>query len=79
LNVSIAEAEIRKTTGVSIVGIIRNGVLETNPDPSFRFQQDDLVAIIGSAQSRRKFHCFINPLSEKCLISPDALAVGALE
>jgi len=39
----------------------------------------DLVAIIGSAQSRRKFHCFINPLSEKCLISPDALAVGALE
>ncbi len=72
LNVSIAEAEIRKTTGVSIVGIIRNGVLQTNPDPSFRFQQDDLVAIIGSAQSRRKFHCLINPLSEKCLLAPEA-------
>jgi monovalent cation:H+ antiporter-2, CPA2 family len=72
LNVSIAEAEIRKTTGVSIVGIIRNGVLQTNPDPTFRFQQDDLVAIIGSAQSRRKFHCLINPLSEKCLLAPEA-------
>jgi CPA2 family monovalent cation:H+ antiporter-2 len=71
LNVSIAEAEIRKTTGVSVVGIIRNGVLQTNPDPSFRFQQDDLVAIIGSSQSRRQFHCFINPLSEKCLIEPE--------
>ncbi|GAB6192173.1 cation:proton antiporter domain-containing protein [Desulfocastanea catecholica] len=72
LNVSIAEAEIRKATGVSVVGIIRNGTLQTNPDPSFRFQQHDLVAIIGSSQSRRQFHCLINPLSEKCLIAPEA-------
>lgn len=72
LNVSIAEAEIRKATGVSVVGIIRNGTLQTNPDPSFRFQQHDLVAIIGSSQSRRQFHCYINPLSEKCLIAPEA-------
>lgn len=70
LNVSIAEAEIRKATGVSVVGIIRNGTLQTNPDPSFRFQRNDLVAIIGSAQSRRQFHCLINPLSEKCLLAP---------
>jgi CPA2 family monovalent cation:H+ antiporter-2 len=71
LDVSIGEAEIRKTTGVSIVGIIRDGSLQTNPDPSFRFQQNDLVAIIGSAQSRRQFHCLINPLSEKCLLAPE--------
>ncbi len=77
INVSIAEAEIRKKTGVSIVGIIRDGVLLTNPEPSFRFCQNDLVAIIGSVQARRKFHCFINPLSEKCLITPDALASGS--
>ena len=62
---SIAEAEIRKTTGVSVVGIIRSGTLETNPDPSFRFRQHDLVAIIGSAEARQKFHCFLNPLSEQ--------------
>ncbi|TKB27055.1 portal protein [Desulfopila sp. IMCC35006] len=67
---SIAEAEIRKITGVSIVGIIRNGTLQTNPEPSFRFRQHDLVAIIGSIQARHKFHCFINPLSEKCVVLP---------
>ncbi len=65
---SIAEAQIRKTTGISVVGIIRDGSLETNPEPSFRFLQDDLVAIIGSAEERQKFHCFLHPLSKDCLI-----------
>jgi len=65
---SIAEAEIRKATGVSVVGIIRQGELTTNPPPDFRFQHGDLVAIIGSASARHKFHCFLNPLSEKCLL-----------
>jgi CPA2 family monovalent cation:H+ antiporter-2 len=68
IGVTIAEAEIRKTSGVSVVGIIRDDNLATNPDPTFRFQQKDLVAIIGSAQARHKFHCFLNPLSDKCLV-----------
>lgn len=68
---SIAEAEIRKNTGVSVVGIIREGKLTTNPEPSFRFRQRDLVAIIGSAEARQRFHCFLNPLSKSCLISPE--------
>ena len=70
VNTSIAEAEIRKNTGVSVVGIIREGKLTTNPEPSFRFRQHDLVAIIGSAEARQRFHCFLNPLSEKCNLSP---------
>ena len=61
---SIAETEIRKSTGVSVVGIIRAGQLVTNPDPACRFAHDDLVAIIGSASSRQKFHCLIDPTSE---------------
>ncbi len=69
IDLTIAEAEIRKITGVSVVGIIRSGTLVTNPDPTFRFQQHDLVAIIGSAPARQKFHCFLNPLSEKCLVT----------
>ena len=69
IDMTIAEAEIRKATGVSVVGIIRSGSLETNPDPSFRFRQQDLVAIIGSTQARHTFHCFINPLSPQCVIS----------
>ena len=71
-DVSIAEAGIRKSTGVSVVGIIREGRLTTNPEPSFRFRQGDLVAIIGSAQARQRFHCFLNPLSEGCLLSPES-------
>lgn len=67
LNVSIAEAEIRKNTGISVVGIIRDDNLQPNPEPSFRFLQNDLVAIIGSTEARRRFHCYIDPLSTKCL------------
>ncbi len=71
-DMSIAEAEIRKNTGISVVGIIREGRLTTNPEPSFRFRQRDLVAIIGSAEARQRFHCLLNPLSESCLISPES-------
>ncbi len=68
LDLTIAEAEIRKVTGVSIVGIIRAGTLQPNPEPSFRFRRGDLVAIIGSSPARQKFHCFINPVSPRCLV-----------
>jgi CPA2 family monovalent cation:H+ antiporter-2 len=71
-DMSVAEAEIRKKTGISVVGIIREGILTTNPEPSFRFRQRDLVAIIGSAEARQRFHCLLNPLSESCLISPES-------
>ncbi|OGR17550.1 MAG: portal protein [Desulfobacterales bacterium GWB2_56_26] len=52
---SIGEAEIRKTTGASVVGIIRDGQLMPNPEVVFRFQTGDLVAIIGSAEARENF------------------------
>ena len=72
---SIAEAEIRKVTGVSVVGVLRDGELETNPEPSFRLKENDLVAIIGSPVARHRFHCYLNPLSEKCLVpSLDSVA-----
>ena len=45
---SIGEAGIRKLTGASVVGIIRAKQLLPNPDPGFRFNDGDLVAIIGS-------------------------------
>jgi CPA2 family monovalent cation:H+ antiporter-2 len=65
---TIAEAEIRKTTGVSVVGILREGKLETNPEPTFRLRRKDLIAIIGSPVARHRFYCYLNPLSEKCLV-----------
>ena len=56
LNSTIGEAEVRKRTGVSVVGILRDEQLEPNPDPHFRFQEKDLVAIIGSREARAAFH-----------------------
>jgi len=70
VNQTIAQAEIRKATGVSVVGIIRDGKLTANPPADFMLSSGDLVAIIGSASARQKFHCLLNPLSDKCIISP---------
>ena len=58
---SIGEAEIRKETGASVVGVIRNGQLEPNPGSQFRFQMSDLVAIMGSDQARDSFRRFSKP------------------
>lgn len=52
---SIGESEIRKKTGVSVVGVLRDNQLEPNPGPQFRFQDQDLVAIIGSNEARAAF------------------------
>lgn len=52
---SIGEAEIRKATGSSVVGVIRSHSFEPNPDPDFRFRLNDLVAIIGTDRAREAF------------------------
>jgi CPA2 family monovalent cation:H+ antiporter-2 len=52
---SIGEAQIRKMSGASVVGVIRGDKLEPNPDAGFRFQLNDLVAIIGSDAARETF------------------------
>ena len=52
---TIGGAEIRKTTGVSVVGVLRDDQLEPNPGPDFRFRARDLVAVIGSAAARDAF------------------------
>ncbi|RJR31952.1 MAG: portal protein [Desulfobacteraceae bacterium] len=52
---SIGEAQIRKISGASVVGVIRDGRLEPNPDAGFRFQVNDLIAIIGTDEARETF------------------------
>jgi CPA2 family monovalent cation:H+ antiporter-2 len=52
---TIGEAEIRKNTGASVVGVLRNDKLEPNPTPQFQFQERDRVAIIGSPEARASF------------------------
>ena len=52
---TIGKSEIRKKTGVSIVGVVREGVLKANPDADFVLEPEDLVAIIGNDQGRNSF------------------------
>ena len=52
---SIGESEIRKRTGVSVVGVVREKQLMPNPDADFVLLPDDLIAIIGSERSREAF------------------------
>ena len=52
---TIGEAGIRKSTGVSVVGVLRDDQLEPNPGPDFRFRARDLVAVIGSTVARDAF------------------------
>jgi CPA2 family monovalent cation:H+ antiporter-2 len=52
---SIAESEIRKRTGASIVGVVRGEQLKANPDADFVLLPDDFVAIIGSERNREAF------------------------
>lgn len=52
---SIAEAAVRKTTGASVVGVLRDGSLLANPEPDFRFAGGDHVAIIGTSAARDSF------------------------
>ncbi|MGE4559936.1 MAG: cation:proton antiporter [Desulfobulbus sp.] len=55
-NCSIGDSEIRKTTGASVVGVLRENKLEPNPGPQFRLHEKDMVAIIGSGEARQNFH-----------------------
>ena len=59
---SIGQNEIRKTTGASVVGVVREGKLIPNPDAGFILMPEDLVAIIGDEKNREDF-CFKAVLS----------------
>ena len=52
---SIIESDIRNSTGVSVVGIIRDGKLHANPAPSVVLMAGDQIAVIGDEAGRRSF------------------------
>jgi CPA2 family monovalent cation:H+ antiporter-2 len=56
---SIGQAEIRKTTGASVVGVLRRDKLLPNPDAALVFEVSDLVGIIGSEEARSGFESLI--------------------
>ncbi len=51
----LRDMEIRRRTGVSVVGILREGEFLPNPAVDFRFLPGDLVAVIGNPTQREAF------------------------
>jgi len=54
-NRTIGELAIRKHTGASVVGLIRQGKFHPAPDADYRFEAGDLVAVIGEEPERNAF------------------------
>ncbi|MDD3312700.1 cation:proton antiporter [Pseudodesulfovibrio sp.] len=52
---SPASLNIRKTTGVSIVGVMRHGDMLPNPAPDLTFQPGDLLMAMGGPEQRKVF------------------------
>lgn len=60
---SIGESEIRKRTGVSMVGVLRGDKFKANPDANFVILPGDIMAIIGDEKSRNSFIILASPLA----------------
>jgi len=52
---AIQELSVRSQTGALIVGVMRDGRLEPNPDAAFRFEPGDLIGVIGTTQQLEVF------------------------
>lgn len=52
---TIQELSIRQQTGASIVGVVREGILEPNPDASYQFAVGDLVAVMSNPEQLTAF------------------------
>lgn len=50
---TLAELALRRRTGVSVVGILRDGILLPSPGPDDVLQAGDLLAIMGRPEQRR--------------------------
>jgi K+/H+ antiporter YhaU regulatory subunit KhtT len=52
---SLAENQIRKQTGCSVIAISTQGKLNINPDPSFPLRENDEMILIGTADAEKRF------------------------
>jgi len=53
---TLAEADVRKKTGVIVLGVIRNDEMIPAPDPkNFRFQAGDILIVVGNREQIENF------------------------
>ncbi len=60
---TIRELKIRSRTGVSVVGVMRDGELYPNPDADYQFSIGDLVAVMGNSEQMITFQTLIDPVN----------------
>lgn len=53
--ISLKNSRIRTETGISVVGVMRNGNFISNPEPDFQFAVGDMLAAIGTFEQYQKF------------------------
>ncbi|MDD3800679.1 cation:proton antiporter [Desulfuromonas thiophila] len=79
LGQSLRQLELRRCTGVSVVGVIRQGHFVPNPSADFIFAADDLVAAIGNAEQRKLFSDLVQGQAAHCLYGGRMEAAVALQ
>lgn len=52
---TIAELQIRKRTGVSVIAIKRGEKIVPNPDPNEKLEIGDLLLLVGTGEQMRRF------------------------
>jgi len=52
---TIETSRIRSRTGVTVVGVMREGTLHSNPNPGFSFNPNDIVGVIGRTEELTAF------------------------
>ena len=60
---TIRDLDIRKRTGVSVVGVVRSGDFTPNPPADFRLAAGDIVAVIGRPEERTAFERMVEEAS----------------
>ena len=60
--VTISQGRIRKKTGVSLVAVMREEALFTNPGADLRLESCDFTAVIGTRGARERFRELASPL-----------------
>ncbi len=58
---SLAELDLRKKTGVTVIAIIRNGNIIRNPHPDERLQEGDNLIVLGSKEEIQKVNQLFSP------------------
>ena len=56
---TLAEADLRRKTGMLVVGVLRDGVFTGTPPADCRLKAGDTVAAIGDSESRRQLEALL--------------------